>query len=104
MQTPEMEPPTREELEHGMSTPLWRWFAFQVHREWGEAAFGLKVAELLRTRDVTVAGPLIQQITVARREITDLCAKPRVLLDALIQQEQHDQAVKASQGRRPVGV
>ena len=52
---------TLEELLDGLQSPFWRWFTLECAKEWGESAFGLKVATILKTRKYEDAAPLIQQ-------------------------------------------
>jgi hypothetical protein len=94
---------TLDELRDGLNHPFWRWFTLHYQKEWGESAFGLRVAGILRTREIADAAPIIQQITVARQEMERLFAAVDEKANQL-SQRQREKDAPASQGRRPVGL
>jgi hypothetical protein len=95
---------TREELHDFLQHPGWQWFSAYMHSEWGESAFGLRVAEVLRVKPYETAAPIIQQITVAKQEIAKLFAAPKEKLDGMNAQTREKDARLLAPGRRPVGL
>jgi hypothetical protein len=94
---------TLEQLNDGLQSPFWRWFSLQYQKEWGEAAFGLRVAAILRVKPYDVAAPLIQQVTVARQEMDKLFSMPKEKLESL-QSEKRREDAGVQPGRRPIGL
>lgn len=94
---------TLEELRDGTNTAFWRWFTLHYAQEWGESAFGLRVAEVFAKNPVEKAGPLIQQMTCARNEIGKLFAAVEEKRAQLSATEREKDAPK-SPGRRPLGL
>jgi hypothetical protein len=94
---------TLEELKSGLQSPFWRWFSLQYQQEWGEAAFGLRVAEVYRKRPIAEAGPLIQQMACAKQEVDRIFSLPKEQLDTMQAQERGKEAA-LQPGRRPVGL
>ena len=94
---------TLEELKSGLQSPFWRWFTLQYQQEWGEAAFGLRVADVYAKQSLDKAGIIIPQLVVTRREMDKLFNLPKQHLDNLTAQERGKEAA-VQPGRRPVGL
>lgn len=92
-----------EHLESLFQSPGWRWFHALYQKEWGEAAFGLRIAAVYAALPPDKAGIAIPQAVVARQEIDKLFKAVDEKYSAL-KAEARREEVGMQPGRRPVGL